>query len=257
MLNYSIYVFFGLAPSAIWLLFFLRKDKHPESNSMVLKIFFYGMLSAVLAVLLELGLAQQLEQWYMPKILSLLLYVFVGIAFVEEAMKYLVIKTHVLKDPEFDEPVDLMLYMIIAALGFAALENLFVLFPLAHPFLFFETFVVSSFRFVGATFLHALCSGLIGYFVALSFCQSKNRFKVRYAGIAIAVLLHGLYDFSIISIGGNSKFIIPIIILITLSVFVSLGFKKVKKLKSVCLPQTIPNRKGVGETLRFPRVGKY
>ena len=236
MLNYYIYVFFGLAPSVIWLLFFLRKDSHPESNNMILKIFFYGMLSAILAVLIELGLAQQIEQWYIPKILSLVLYVFIGIAFVEEIMKYLVVKTQVLKDSEFDEPVDAILYMIISALGFAALENLFVLFPLAHPFLFFETFVVSSFRFVGATFLHALCSGLIGYFLALSFCRPKNRFKMRYAGIAIAVLLHGLYDFSIINIEGNFKFIIPVIILLSLSVFVSLGFKKVKKLKSICMP---------------------
>ncbi len=45
-MNYPIYIFFGLAPSFIWLLFFLRKDAHPESNPMILKIFFYGMLAA-------------------------------------------------------------------------------------------------------------------------------------------------------------------------------------------------------------------
>ena len=198
------------------------------------------MLAALPAVLLELGFNQQLEQLYMPKILSLIIYVFVGIALIEEVMKYLVVKTQVVKDQEFDEPVDAMLYMIIAALGFAALENLFVLFPLTQPFQLFETVVVSSFRFVGATFLHALCSGLIGYFLALSYLRCpKNRFKLRYAGILIAVLLHGLYDFSIINIDGNFKFIIPLAILISLAVFISLGFKKVKRLKSVCLPHPV------------------
>ena len=236
MLNYPIYIFFSLAPSVIWLLFFLRKDSHPESHRMVLKIFFYGMLAALPVVLIELGFSQQINQLYLPKVLTLILYVFLGIAFVEEIMKYLVVKKQVLKDPEFDEPVDAMLYMIIAALGFAALENLFILFPLTQPFQFFETFMMSVFRFVGATFLHALCSGLIGYFLALSFLQSKNGFKLRYTGIAMAVLLHGLYDFSIIKIESSLRFVMPVIILIGLTIFISLGFKKVKKLKSICLP---------------------
>jgi len=233
-MTYPLYIFFGLAPSVIWLLFFLRKDSHPESNRMILKIFFYGMLAALPAVLIELGFARQIEQFSLPSILFLILYVFIGISLTEEVMKYAVVKKAVLKDAECDEPIDIMLYMIISALGFAALENLLILFPLTQPFQFLETFIVSSFRFVGATFLHALCSGLIGYFLALSFLQSKNRLKLKMTGITLAVLLHGLYDFSIIKMEGGFKFVIPIIILISLAVFVSLGFKKVKKLKSIC-----------------------
>ncbi len=233
-MTYPLYIFFSLAPSVIWLLFFLRKDKHPESNRMVLKIFFYGMLAAFPAVLIELGFAQQINQLYLPQIIVSILYVFLGIALVEEALKYLVVKKQVLRDPEFDEPVDVMLYMIIAALGFAAIENLFILFPLTQPFQFWETFLTSGFRFVGATFLHALCSGLIGYFLALSFLKSNNRLRLKTAGIALAVLLHGLYDFSIIKIESNLKFVIPVVILIGLAVFITLGFKKVKQLKSVC-----------------------
>ncbi len=235
MSNYPIYIFFSLAPSIIWLLFFLRKDTHPESNRMILKIFFYGMLAALLTVLIELGFAQQIEKLYLPKILSLILYVFLGIAFVEEMMKYLVVKIKALRHSECDEPVDVMLYMIISALGFAALENLFILSPLIQPFQFFATFATSVFRFVGATFLHALCSGLIGYFLALSFLKSKTSSRLKYAGVVAAVALHGLYDFSIITIEGNLRFVIPIIILSALAVFISLGFKKVKKLKSICL----------------------
>lgn len=236
-MTYIFYIFFGLAPSIIWLLFFLRKDAHPESNRMILKIFFCGMLAAVPAALIELGFAEQVNQTFLPKLLILIFYVFFGIAFVEEIFKYLVIQKQVLKDAEFDEPVDAMLYMIIAALGFAALENLLILFPLSHSFQIFETFLVSSFRFVGATFLHALCAGLIGYFLALSFLKAEKRAKLKVTGIGLAVLLHGLYDFSIIKIGGGWKFVLPIIILIGLAIFISLGFKKVKKLKSICLPR--------------------
>jgi len=46
--------------------------------------------------------------------------------------------------------------------------------------------------------------------------------------------LHGFYNFSIMEIGGDLKFLIPVVILISLAILVSLGFKRLKKLASVC-----------------------
>ena len=57
----------------------------------------------------------------------------------EEVAKYLIIKIRILRDPEFDEPIDAMIYMIIAGLGFAALENILVLFVLKQPDLIEKT----------------------------------------------------------------------------------------------------------------------
>ena len=232
-INYPIYILFGLAPSIIWLLFFLRKDSHPESNSMILKIFFFGMLAALPVAMLEIGFYEQLKSLGFPIFLSRIIYVFLGIAFVEEIFKYLVVKKWVNRDSELDEPVDIMLYMIIAALGFAASENLLILFPLLNPFQFFETAVVSILRFVGATLLHTLTSGLIGYFMVLSFLEAKNHSKIA-KGLFTATALHGLYNFSIMEVSGSLKFLIPIFILVSLAVFLSLGFDKVKKLASIC-----------------------
>jgi len=223
---YPWYIFFGIAPSIIWLLIFLKKDSHPESNRMILKIFFYGALATIPTALIEVGIGS------FP--IGEILYFMVGVALVEEVFKYLVVKKRVVESSEFDEPVDAMLYMIIAALGFAAVENILNMFLLLKPQYFFDAFLVGGIRFVGATFLHALCSGLVGYYLALSFLYTKRRFKMIAKGLLIAVLLHGFYDLSIIKIEGMAKFIIPIIILIFLSIFVSLGFQKVKKLKSIC-----------------------
>lgn len=235
-MSYFFYLIFGLLPSVIWLLFFLRKDVHPESNRMILKVFFYGGLFAILAVLIEIGIYEIISKLAIkisPIFISLL-YWFLAIALVEETLKYLVVKKKVLNNPEFDEPLDAMLYMIIAALGFAALENILILYFLEGPFHFFETFTISSLRFVGATFLHALCSGTVGYFLALSLLETKKRFKLQATGLGIAIFLHGLYNFSIMEIEGSLKFGIPVIILIGLALLVSLGFKHLKKLKSVC-----------------------
>ena len=234
MINYPIYIFFGLAPSVVWLLFFLRKDSHPESNKMILKVFFFGMAAAIPVALLEIGFYEELKLLSIPFWISKLLYVFFGIAFIEELFKYLVVKKTVLKNSELDEPLDVMLYMIIAALGFAAAENLLVLLPMLNPFRFLETAMVSLLRFLGATFLHTLTSGLLGYFLALSFGGYKNQPRLAWFGLSTVVVLHGLYNFSIMEIGGNLKFLIPIAILISLAIFVSLGFQRVKKIKSIC-----------------------
>jgi RsiW-degrading membrane proteinase PrsW (M82 family) len=231
-MNYLFYILFGLAPSIIWLLFYLRKDTHPESNKMIIKIFLLGMLAAIPAALIELGI----RPFVLPLLSSLFfsfLYVFLGIALVEEFFKYLVVKEKVLKNPELDEPPDLMIYMIVSALGFAALENLLILFGLG-AFHFFETFFVALLRFVGATFLHALASGLLGYFLALSFFEPKRKKLLFLSGLFGAAALHGLYNFSIMELGGGLKMLIPVLILIGLAVFVSLGFKKLKKISSIC-----------------------
>jgi RsiW-degrading membrane proteinase PrsW (M82 family) len=244
-MTYPLYIFFGLAPSIIWLLFYLRKDVHPEPNSQVIKIFFYGMLAAIPAVFLEKGFQAVLTDFSIPadgwwwgvslsSVLIIILNTLIGVALIEEVLKYLAVKIKVLKSAEFDEPTDALLYMIIAALGFAALENILILIPLGPTFLLGEAFSITVARFLGATFLHALCSGTVGFFLALSFFETKNRLKFLAAGLGIATILHGLYNFSIMEIEGNLKVLIPIIILIGLALFVSLGFKRLKKMKSIC-----------------------
>lgn len=232
---YPFLIIFALAPSIIWLLFFLRKDAHPESNSMILKIFFYGMLVAIPAIFIELGFFQEIADLSFSPFLISFLNVFIGVALVEEFLKYLVVKTKVLPNSEFDEPLDVMLYMIIAGLGFVALENLLIfLSPKTFVLNFGETFTLASFRFVSATFLHALCSGTLGYFLALGFFETKKRGVFLFAGFSTAVILHGFYNLAIIAMTGYLRIILPIIIILGLAIFVSFGFKRLKKLKSVC-----------------------
>ncbi len=253
IITYVIFIILGFAPSIIWLLFYLRKDAHPESNRMILKIFFYGMLAAVLAALIEIEISAGLY-FFGGKFLEtlpflfFLVYQFIIIALVEELSKYLIVNEKAINNPEFDEPVDVMLYMIIAALGFAALENILVLFLGQEPILLQEAIVISCFRFIGATFLHALCSATLGYFLALSFFEPKKRIKLIFKGVAIATLLHGLFNISIMVIEasltqGNSILLISsvaflIILLSGLAIFVSSGFRKLKTLASICKIRT-------------------
>jgi len=233
-MSYPFYILFGILPSIIWLLFYLRKDVHPESNRMVLKIFFYGMLMSFPAILLETGIIRFLADSKLPFFLLIFLNIFIGIALVEELLKYGVVREKVLEHAEFDEPIDAVLYMIIAGLGFAAAENILILFSLGPTFLFGNVLTVSVLRFWGATFLHALASGILGYFLALSIFETRKRRMLLILGIAIATLLHGFYNFSIMKLEGILPLLIPIIILIGAAIFLTFAFKRLKKMKSVC-----------------------
>jgi len=233
-MSYFLYIIFGVLPSFVWLIFYLAKDKHPEPRRMILKIFLYGMLAALPAVLLELGVFQEFGDLKFSGTLLKVLNVFIGVALVEELLKYWVVRRKVLRHPELDEPFDVMLYMIISALGFAASENILILVSLGPHFLLGETVSLTIFRFIGATFLHTLCSGLLGYFLALSFCYLKYYWKFLLSGVAIATLLHGLYNFSIMEMKGELSFLIPLLILTALVIFFTYAIRRLQKLKSVC-----------------------
>jgi RsiW-degrading membrane proteinase PrsW (M82 family) len=231
--SYVYYIFFALAPSAIWLLYFLRKDTHPESKKMVLNVFFLGVIIAIPTALFEMGILDIIQNLPISPLFVSVISTFLGIAFVEEAAKYLVVKFKIVKSSEMDEPFDLVMYMIIAALGFAVTENILILTG-APSFELADTATISAFRFIGATFLHALCSAALGFFIALSFCFIKNRVKYLLSGFAIVIFLHGIYNLSIMNIDGNEKFIMPVIILVSLALFVHWGLHKLGKIKSVC-----------------------
>lgn len=220
------YIIFGLFPSLIWLFFYLKKDAHPEPKGMIIKIFLFGMIAAAAAAAIEIIFSKLL---FSSAPLSV--YNFLFIALVEELSKFLVIKFKVMKSSELDEPVDIMLYMIIAALGFAALENLLYIFPIfGVKMSIFEAGAISLFRFLGATFLHALCSATIGFFLAYAIFKQKYKHLLILLGFFTAVFLHGIFNLLIINF--ESGFLVAL--LVSLGLEISFAFKKLKKIASVC-----------------------
>lgn len=231
MTNHIIYISLGILPSLIWLLFFLKKDPNPEPQKKILEIFLSGGLSALLAAIIEIF---ALEKLFSPDTTILFeeICLFLAIAFIEETLKYSVVLFRVFGEPELDEPLDIIIYMITAALGFAALENIFLFF--SEKLHLIEVFLVSGFRLLSATFLHALCSGILGYFIALSFLRKKKKNLILLIGFLTAVLLHTIYNSLIIRTDERLRFIFLIFFLFSLSLFLSYCIKKAKAMKSIC-----------------------
>ena len=233
-----IYIIFGILPALTWLFYYLRKDVHPEPKAMILKVFLWGSVITLPVFFVQLGLAYILGKFYFTPPITALIYYFLVIAFSEEIFKALVIKLKVLGSPHVDEPLDIMLYMVISALGFAALENILYLFSPTGQLSFNEiinrALIIAFIRFIGATFLHTLCSAVIGYAIAMSTCFQKNKILKIILGITLAVFLHGLYNFSIMILTGYARLLVPVTIILTLAILVYMGFERLKKLKGIC-----------------------
>ena len=235
------FIALSIIPSIIWLAFFLREDRQPEPKKAVLKVFVVGMFSTIPVIILSLTIALILKGLGVPiPIISFIGIVFVA-AMVEETAKYLVVKRSVFNSSDLDEPSDFMIYAITAALGFATVENIIFLFPGGEalfgltPEFFIQDLVAGSIiRFFSGTLLHALASGIMGYFLALSITRIEYRKTLAQTGLAIAILLHGLYNFSIISAGGNGLwFVVVPVLLLLLFITLLFLFSQTRKMDSV------------------------
>lgn len=201
-MNYPLLFILGVLPSFIWLLYFLRKDVHPEPNRMIVLVFAAGMGSALVALAIERLVLPAFNAFSSP--LSVFASLFIGVALVEEVVKYGAVRFTVLNKKVIDEPIDVPLYFIVAGLGFAALENTLVLVGAGVAWNAPEIAGLSALRFLGAVFLHALVSGMLGYFIV------QHRL---FAGLYSAVILHGLFNWFILREQGVLQFAVPALII--------------------------------------------
>jgi len=117
----------------------------------------------------------------------------------EETFKFVAAFLGGLKSTEDNEPIDPIIYMITAALGFVALENaLFVVGPLIGKDVV-TSVITGNLRFIGASLLHVVSSGIIGVSLAFSFLKPRGQ-RVIFAVLALilAIILHSGFNLAII-----------------------------------------------------------
>ena len=194
MINWNIFLFAflgGIIPAVVWLIFWLMEDyKRPEPKRLILRAFFLGMI----AVILVLPFQQSVDTIF-P---GLGLVAFLLWSILEEGFKLGAAYFGGMQSPEDDEPIDPLIYMITAALGFTALENtLFIISPLLdnnHAM----GVVAGNMRFVGASLLHTFTAGIIGIGIGLSFYK-RNFLKFLYilTAFILAVAFHTAFNLTI------------------------------------------------------------
>lgn len=186
----------GVLPVWLWLHFLLKEDSRcPEPRSMIIVAFVAGMLAVIVSLPLETWAAQFFEPG-----LSLI----IAWSAIEETMKYGLAALLVLWRRAVNETVDLVIYMITVALGFAALENaLFLLGPFAEGRIM-DGLALNNLRFVGATLLHVVASAMIGFALAAAYVRGRSmRLVFVSGGLILAIALHALFNFLIIAPDGS------------------------------------------------------
>lgn len=242
-MNYILFAIFGMMPSLAWLFFYLHKDSHPEPKDTLFLVFLLGGFIGPIAVLVQflavkisgsffslIGLNEVIPQTAS----SLLINIIIFAPLSEELLKYLVVKWQVLKNAAFDEPIDAMIYLIVSALGFAAVENMLNIFlmPNVTTQLAFSQSIA---RFLSATLLHALASGIIGYFLALSLLNLKKRKLLFWGGFTLATLFHSFYNYLAWLTEFDRVFVLALAsLLVVMAAIVGWQFRQLKKNAAIC-----------------------
>jgi RsiW-degrading membrane proteinase PrsW (M82 family) len=185
----------GLIPSFIWLFFWTREDTHPEPRFLTAGCFLGGALAVLVAILAEK---------YVADIVSDSSIRYIAWAAIEEIAKFLAVAFIALPTKYNDEPIDAMMYCIVVALGFAALENmLFILGPLSDGDIG-RSIITGNMRFIGATLVHIVSSATIGFSLGLFFYRAIAwKVLAAIAGLWAAIVLHAAFNLSIISGGAT------------------------------------------------------
>ncbi len=214
---------FGLLPGFAWLAFYLAEEEdRPEPKRLIALTFFAGIAFGLFTIIVE--------KWWTAVLSGAGIALFSAIslltlAFIEEVMKFGAAYFAVGKDGRASEPVERMLYMIVAAMGFATLENLGAIVSIRPSLAFVNAFfTTASLRFVGATLLHSLTSAIVGYHWALGVARRKTGRNLA-VGLAYASVLHAIFNYLILDYGNVAY---TAVLLVIAGFFVLNDFEKLR-----------------------------
>ena len=215
----------GILPALLWLWFWLKEDRlHPEPRGVIVRTFIAGMIAVPLALPLE----QFIQKEYDFNILLIVLLW----ATAEELFKWVAAYLAAFDTKAYDEPIDAVVYMLTAALGFSAMENVLFLITSISNTNIVDGLVTGNLRFIGATLLHVLSSGVVAFFISLSFCKGWFRKKIFLIfGLASAIIIHTIFNIYIMKSSGNAIFTVFCFVWLAILLLIA-GFEKIKRMKS-------------------------
>ena len=184
-------------PVLFWAWYHYHKDRHlPEPASHLVLAFLLGGVAYWIGKQLYVGLGY-LDLRYDAFLLAdtdrfgLFLYAIFAIGPIEELAKLIPFLLVIRHFPEFDEPIDGIIYASFIALGFAAVENYFYL-PLV------TTGEALARGFAGPV-VHIVFASIWGYYVGRACLDRRGLMLTASVAVAVTAFLHGVYDYLVIA----------------------------------------------------------
>ena len=197
-MSYAILICPVLLPVLFWAWYHYHKDRHlPEPVSHLFGAFLLGGVAFVLGKLMYQGLGLvglRFDAFWLAETnkSGLLLYALFAIGPIEELAKlfpFLIVIRHF---PEFDEPVDGIIYASFIALGFAAVENFY--------YLQFITSGEALARGFAGPVVHIVFASVWGYYIGQAWLQKARLLRTIFMSMGAAAALHGFYDYLVIAL---------------------------------------------------------
>ncbi|MBU8770622.1 MULTISPECIES: glutamic-type intramembrane protease PrsW [Cytobacillus] len=204
----------GIAPGLALLSYFYLKDQYEsEPISMVFKTFLFGALLVFPIMFIQYVLETE------GVLQSSLMDAFLSSSLLEEFFKWFILFYTIYQHITFDEPYDGIVYGASVSLGFATAENIFYLVALGVEHALGRALLpVSS---------HALFGVIMGYYIGKGKFSATSTKKWITFSLFIPFLLHGIYDYILISLKHWIFIMFPFMIFLWW-----LGLRKVKKARA-------------------------
>jgi RsiW-degrading membrane proteinase PrsW (M82 family) len=220
---------FAVLPAIIWWKFYLSRDPHPEPK-LLLFLTFLGGVAMIFLGRFIFGLYCEFFSGESGQCeINFLGMSFFGVFFFaasEELLKFVPVWLIDLKRKALDEPVDLVMYMVSSALGFAAMENINYVIN-GSDGIISGAITINLVRSFTAILLHSLSSGIFGYVLAIAVLKGRNWRKWWFLGLLASGLLHAVYNYFIISI---ADIVLTLILLLFSSFFLLEAIEYLKNL---------------------------
>jgi len=182
----------AIAPSVALAYFFYVKDKYEkEPRYLLMKAFLLGVIAVIPVLFLEMKL-NVFDAGENGDLVSIGYTAFIVAGLVEEGFKFLIFYMLIWRNHEFDEMYDAIVYCVFVSLGFATVENI--------GYVLSTGFGIALLRSVTAVPAHALFGVSMGYYLGIArFARKQYRAKYFRLGLIMPVVLHGIYDFILMS----------------------------------------------------------
>ena len=185
-----------LVPVLFWAGYHYHKDRHlPEPPGHLLLVFVLGMLAAGISQGLYVsldyfGLRYDAGALADTSTAGLFLYALLAIGPIEELAKLIPFLLVIRHFPEFDEPIDGIIYASFIALGYSAVEN--------YHYLDYLNGIEAAARGFAGPVIHILFASIWGHWITRARLAQRSIVQPALLGFLLAAGLHGLYDFMVL-----------------------------------------------------------
>ena len=196
--NVLIIIALAILPALFILFRLYYKDAvNKEPISLLIKLFFFGVLIAIPVYLIEVFVeVYVLSLIPVRSLIYSFLEAFICVALTEEGFKYLAVKCTTWDLPEFDSTFDGIIYCAFVSLGFASIENIAYAYNMGVNVLPYRALLS-----IPGHLAFSLTMGVF-YSKAKQIDKFNKEFTASYDykyylkhALLFAVLFHGFYDF--------------------------------------------------------------